>query len=224
MQAKEFQGEIRPTSALRLWGEFLAFYLITPLAMAFVLPPDALFPGLFALTALGLVLLHLTPGFDWAELGRGTRRIAWRPVALFTVATLTVATCAVLVTAPGAFLVLPREQPILWLAILLLYPPLSALPQEIVFRPLFFRRYGRLLPGRPWALVLNAALFSLAHLFYWNGLVAAMTFCGGLAFAWAYDSRGNFPMAVVLHALAGWIVFTLGLGMFFYSGNIQRPF
>ena len=30
-----------------------------------------------------------------------------------------------------------------------LYPLLSALPQEIVFRPLFFRHYGALLPRDP---------------------------------------------------------------------------
>ena len=37
--------------------------------------------------------------------------------------------------------------------IVVLYPLLSALPQEIVSRPLFFRRYGLLPPpgqGRTW--------------------------------------------------------------------------
>ena len=31
-------------------------------------------------------------------------------------------------------------------------------------------------------------------------------------------------MAVLMHALAGQIVFALGLGMFFYAGNAMRPF
>jgi membrane protease YdiL (CAAX protease family) len=59
---------------------------------------------------------------------------------------------------------------------------------------------------------------------YWSWIVAAMTFAGGIAFAWAYARRGSFPLAVVLHAVAGQIVFLLGLGMFFYSGTVERPF
>ena len=74
------------------------------------------------------------------------------------------------------------------------------------------------------ALVLNAALFSLAHLMYWSWVVALMTFSGGLVFAWVYERRGNFAETVVLHSVAGVIVFALGLGVFFYSGNVQRPF
>ncbi len=59
---------------------------------------------------------------------------------------------------------------------------------------------------------------------YWSLLVTLMTFAGGLAFAWSYRVRQNFPEAVLLHALAGIVVFAAGLGVFFYSGNITRPF
>lgn len=34
-----------------------------------------------------------------------------------------------------------RERSILWVAVLLLYPILSALPQELIFRVFFFHRY-----------------------------------------------------------------------------------
>ena len=71
---------------------------------------------------------------------------------------------------------------------------------------------------------LNAALFSFAHLMYWSGVVALMTFAGGLVFAWAYVRRGSFALAVVLHSVAGVILFAAGLGIYFYSGNVVRPF
>ena len=51
---------------------------------------------------------------------------------------------------PGQAFALPRRAPGLWLAILALYPLLSAAPQEILFRVLFFRRYGALFPSRGW--------------------------------------------------------------------------
>lgn len=210
---------------VRLWAEFAGLFVAAPLVLALALPPEALFPALFAVTGIGVVLLHLTPGFAWSELRRGIGRIRWDFVAAFVFATVGVGYAVVQATAPQAFLFLPRHQPALMLMIVALYPVLSALPQEILFRPLFFRRYGGLLPARSGPqLVLNAAVFSFAHLMYWSWIVAAMTFWGGLAFAWAYRVRRNFPEAVVLHALAGIVLFALGLGVFFYSGNVSRPF
>jgi uncharacterized protein len=209
---------------LRLWAEFAGFFVVAPVALAVLLPADVMFTALFVFTGVGLVLLHLTPGFHWHDLTRGWGRIDWRLVAVFTVTTAVVAWAVVMATRPGALLGLYRFNPELWLMIMALYPVLSALPQEIVFRPLFFRRYGPILPPLRAALVLNAAIFSLAHLLYWSWVVAVMTFVGGLVFAWAYEARRSFPMAVILHAIAGNILFTVGLGMFFYTGNIQRPF
>lgn len=209
----------------RLWVEFIGFFVLAPLVIAVAFPPRMMFPLLFGFTALGLVLLHYTPGFGWGSLARGLRRIDWRLVAGFALATAVIGGGTLWLTAPEAAFFLLRNNLPLLLMIAALYPVLSALPQELVFRPLFFRRYGALLPGGETApLVLNAALFSLAHLMYWSWVVALMTFSGGLVFAWAYERRGNFPEAVVLHSVAGVIVFALGLGVFFYSGNVQRPF
>jgi membrane protease YdiL (CAAX protease family) len=205
----------------RLWAECALLYLALPLAIAIVLPPGSMFPALFAATGLGLWLLHRTHGFAWRDLARG--RIDWRLVAAFAAVTLAVALGVALATS-GDPLRFVRERPGFFVLVMIFYPILSALPQELLFRVLWFRRYGGILPGGGAGLVLNAAIFALAHLMYWSGIVAAMTFAGGLAFAWAYQRRGSFAMAVVLHALAGQIVFALGLGMFFYSGNVARPF
>jgi len=205
--------------------EFLAFFVAAPVFMAVAVDPLQMFPVLFAVTAVGLVLLHVTEGFRWRELFAGIGRISWRFVTIFTLATVAVGTTVILTFRPDAFLLLIHTNPGLMLMIALLYPVLSALPQELVFRPLFFRRYGAILPrGITAQIVLNAALFSFVHLMYWSWIVAGMTFSGGLAFAWAYRVRGNFPEAVVLHSLAGIVVFALGLGVYFYSGNVVRPF
>ncbi|MFN3971014.1 MAG: lysostaphin resistance A-like protein [Gemmobacter sp.] len=206
----------------RLWAEWGAFFLGLPLVIALFLPPSAMFAALFTATALGIALLHLTPGFRWGDLVRGG--VEWRAVAVFAAVTLATALVVSWVTTAGRPLAFATANPGLLVMILILYPVLSALPQEVVFRPLFFRRYGAILPGGWPGIALNAAVFSFAHLMYWSWIVAGMTFFGGLAFAWAYERRGSFALAVVLHAVAGQIVFALGLGMFFYSGNVERPF
>lgn len=208
----------------RLWAEFLALYVLAPLGMALLLPPGLMFPMLFAVTALGLVLLHFTPGFHWADLRHGARDIPWRLVAAFTAITAAACFAVIFLFAPDQLFNILRQQPAMILVIVTLYPVLSALPQELVYRPLFFRRYGMLLPGVKQAIVLNAALFSAAHLMYWSWVVAVMTFFGGLIFAKTYEVKGSFALSVLLHSIAGNLIFIIGLGIYFYSGNVQRPF
>lgn len=209
---------------LRLRGEWALLFLAAPLLLALALPPAALFPGLFLVTLIGLGLLHRTPGFVWRELFLGIGTISWWRVLVVCLCTAAVSAGLILLTHPAAFLAFPRQEPVLWLGVMLLYPLLSALPQEIVFRPLFFRRYGGLFRHDRAAILANATVFGLAHLMFWNVPAVVMTFAGGLVFAWVYRVRANFPEAVVMHALAGNIMFTLGLGVFFYSGAVQAPF
>ncbi len=212
----------------RLLAEFLALYALAPLAMAVLLPPLWMFPALLAVMAVALVLLHLTPGFRWGELlaGLGALRRArgWGLVLAFAAVTALVSWGILRAAHPDALFALPRERPGLMAVIFLLYPWLSALPQEIIFRVLFFRRYGGLMPGPGPALVINAAVFSLAHLMYWSWVVLVLTFAGGLVFAWAFVIGRSFPLAFLLHVVAGWILFAFGMGVYFYAGNVVRPF
>ncbi|QUS35192.1 CPBP family intramembrane glutamic endopeptidase [Falsirhodobacter algicola] len=218
--------EIRQIDAPRLllYVEFVAFFVIVPVAVAFYLPPDRLFEGLFAFMLVGLALLWATPGFRWHELTRGWRAIRWRAVAGLALATLLAGMAVMQIAAPQRMFATLLDHPQRLLAIVILYPLLSALPQEVVFRALWFRRYRDILPGGAAGMVLNAAFFSLAHLMYWSAVVTVMTFAGGLAFAWAHSVRRSFPMAWVMHSVAGLIIFTVGLGIYFYSGNAVRPF
>lgn len=202
--------------------EFLALYVGVPVAIAVFLPPRMMFPALFAFSALGLVLLHRTPGFEWRHLGHF--RVRWAKVAAFGLGVLALSAAVMAWLFPDRMFALARTQPGLMVMILLLYPLLSALPQELIFRVLFFRRYKAVVPRGNAGVALNAALFSLAHLMYWSWVVAAMTFAGGLVFALAYKRPQGFWMAVALHAVAGQAIFLAGLGVLFYSGAVVRPF
>lgn len=215
---------VGPADALgrRLWVEFAALYLGAPLAIALFLPPRQMFGALFVLTLAGLGLLWRTGGFDWRSLIRG-RRIPWREAVGMGAAALLSGVVILALARPEAIFALARQRPDLLLLIWCLYPLLSALPQELIFRALFFHRYGGLFPpGKP-AIAINAAVFSFAHLMYWSWVVAALTFCGGWFFARAYLRHG-FPAAWLLHAVAGNVLFAVGMGHYFFSGNVVRPF
>ncbi|WP_136685906.1 CPBP family intramembrane glutamic endopeptidase [Falsirhodobacter xinxiangensis] len=206
-----------------LWAEFVGFYVVIPVLVAVFLPPGRLFEALFVFMLAGLALLAFTPGFEWRELLRGWRAIDWPRVGVLSVVTLLAGVIVMQMAAPARmFSLLDRPQMLLTIAVF--YPLLSALPQEVVFRALYFRRYRDIVPEGIPGLLLNAGLFSLAHLMYWNSIVMVMTFAGGFVFAWAHIVRRSFPMAWVMHSVAGLIVFACGLGIYFYSGNVVRPF
>jgi len=86
----------------RLRGEFALFYLVAPVVGAVLLPPDAMFGLLFAMTGLGLVLLHHTPGFAWADLATGWGRIDWTRVAAIATLTALAGYAVIRLTAPEA--------------------------------------------------------------------------------------------------------------------------
>jgi hypothetical protein len=130
------------------------------------------------------------------------------------------AAAAALALVPHAFLWMPFGATGLWVMIMALYPPLSAAPQELIYRTLFFERYGRLFPSDAHAIAANAALFGLGHLFYLNPMTIAATALAGALFAWAYLRARSTLLAWLLHAIAGQIVFTVGLGRFFYHGAV----
>lgn len=207
----------------RLTAEFLALFVAIPVAIALFLPPRMLFPALFGFSVLGLGLLWLTGGFEWRDLLRGWGRFDWRLFLAFAAFTALASALVLWLTRPEALFAFLRRDPRFLLVIWLLYPLLSALPQELIFRVLFFHRYGPLFADPRRGVLVNAAIFALAHLMYWNWIVLIFTFFGGIAFAVGYLRRG-FPWAWMLHAIAGNILFAMGMGVYFYSGNAIRPF
>ena len=120
---------------------------------------------------------------------------------------------------PWSFLSFPRRAPRLWLTIMVLYPLLSVLVQEFVYRTFFFHRYGPLFGDRRWlAIFTNAALFSFGHIIFENWIAVVGTFFSGLLFAYRYDVTRSLWAVWLEHSLYGCLVFTVGLGQFFFTG------
>ncbi len=217
--------KVTVASRATLWVEFTAFFILGPIAIAVFMPPNLLFPMLFAVMVLGLGLLHFTPGFQWRLLRSSWGGVDWRLVGVMGLLTAMTSYGVMTLYAPADLFGLFDRMP--WYFFLILIPGytlLSALPQEIVFRVLYFRRYRVILPKGNAALALNGLIFSLAHLMYWSLLVCILTFFAGIAFAWAYKVKHSLGLAVAMHAIAGCVLFLFGMGAFFYSGNVVRPF
>ncbi len=154
---------------------------------------------------------------------RPLKKYGWRIVGRFLVGAL-VTTVAMYALAPQHFMSLPRHNPRLWLAICVLYPLLSAYPQEVIYRAFFFEQAARILPGLgvPWLLALNVALFGFAHLVFGNIGAPLLAAAGGLLFASTYLKSRSVMCAALEHALWGNLIFTIGLGPLFAGGAVAN--
>jgi uncharacterized protein len=216
---------IRPfTLARRLWlpVEMALIYLGIPFLVEAAVHGYRLpvFIALLPVLAIILVLLLIDPTFS-------LKREFSRGVSLLTLAS----TLAVFLICGGAvayyvahfhpdwFLEFPRNRPDTYWTIMLLYPLMSVPPQELVYRTLFFHRYGAMFGSAWWlAIPLNAALFGFGHIVVGTELAVVGTMATGMLFALRYAFTRSFWAVYLEHSVWGALVFTVGLGRFFFTG------
>jgi uncharacterized protein len=181
-----------------------------------------LIPMLLIMMAVCLVLLLTDRTFPRRSfLRRGGARRDWVLMLQRLLLGGAVLAAATAVWRPNLFLQFPLQRPRVWGIVMLAYPLLSVVPQEIMFRTFFFHRYRMLFP-RPRAMAAASALaFGLGHLFFGTWIAVLLSTGGGWLFADTYRRTGSTWAASVEHALWGDLVFTIGLGWFFYTGSIQ---
>ena len=179
---------------------------------------------LILLAVGGLALLGTRRKFSprrlWARPPPGW----WRGPFLRAVILALAATVYVLAREPGAAFSLLIDRPRLWLAIMILYPLLSVLPQEILFRICLMDILETTPSGRArqaWIPILGSALlFGWAHVIYAGYTAMLSTWLAGLALGWNYHRNRYRPGAVwpllLEHSLYGQIIFSTGLGHYFY--------
>lgn len=204
-------------------AEVLLIYVALPLLLLLARLSWGAFPVLpvLWLAALPAALWLRRDGLTWRDL------IGWRVprgqgggillrVTLVAVALLML----VRLWHPEWLFELPLRRPRIWLLVMLLYPLASVLPQGIVYRALWYRRYGNLFPSAPAARLAGALAFGLAHVVFGNIWAVGLTVAGGWFFGRTYERSGSLPASNLEHALCGCLVFTVGLGRLLYHGTL----
>lgn len=210
------QKIINVTGTLK-WMEFNALFLIIPFIYSFVFPHFPLFLILGVAAGVALLILYYQGLLNKALLLKWQWSAAWRIMLRFLLVASLIAV-AVWYVLPGEFLQLPRERPRLMLLIVLFYPVLSVLPQELVFRSLYYERYERLFRSTWAAVLINAIMFGLAHLLFGNWLAVLATIALSIVISIGYLRHRSLLLSTFEHALYGNFVFIIGLGEFFYKG------
>ncbi|WP_215766000.1 CPBP family intramembrane glutamic endopeptidase [Gluconobacter cerinus] len=207
---------VRPTVSfgrrLYLGAEFLALYGGGPLLILSLRRAGLLFGLLWVAALLAFVSLRHQKS-EVHDFPGEARRILLRFTAL--------APLIMLLTWwiwPDVFLSLPRQKPLFWLLVMVLYPILSVWPQEVLYRAFLFSRYGALFRIAPVTIAASAVAFGFAHILFLNWIAVGMTLIGGALFASDYSRHRSLTLTCFEHSLYGCLIFTVGLGRFFYTG------
>lgn len=120
---------------------------------------------------------------------------------------------------PERFMSFPRTALQRWVMVMLLYPILSVVPQEIIWRAFFFRRYREIFRSPAAMIFASACAFAFIHILLENAIAVGLTLVGGVLFATTYQRTRSLAAASLEHALYGCLVFTIGLGWYFFLGG-----
>lgn len=219
----------------RLLAEAVAVYGLAPVPLAAGwVPMRALMPLLF-LAGL-LCVAHMRYGADLRDDRLwNLRALAPRlrlmvglfvasacALALFMAALVYARETGLCAVPPQVdWFILPRERPLVYAALMVGYPLISVYPQEIIYRGFFFHRYARAFRTRRAAVAFNAVAFGWAHIIFHNPVAVVLTLVGGVFFAMTYLRTRSLLAAGAEHSLYGCLLFTLGLGWYFYGGSVQ---
>lgn len=203
----------------RLYLELILLFVGLPILL--VAQSQIIHPSTLVLPLLILLVLYLRANdeFELKDLfSLNISRRVWLQHLSIIVLSFVFLTLYVWLTEPENLFNLVQKSPHIWLVLSIVYPLFSAYGQEVIFRLFMHLRYRPILgEGRSFVLI-NAALFSFAHIIYYSPLSLLLTFLAGLYLAWIYLHYRSVLFVAILHGLLGNIVFTVGLGEHFWVG------
>ncbi len=215
----------------------LLLFVVAPPAAWWFFDTVPIFPVLWAYAAVAVLLLWRDPGFALRELwSRGDA--TWSDVRFVLLRFLVLAAgiaalfgvlrwqewWAATPFVPAPWAPLPRLRPGFWAVLIVLYPLVSVVPQNLVWRAWFVRRYAGVfgekdaLGGVGIALA-SAACFGWAHVVLGNAFAVLATLVGGWLFVRTYQRTRCLALATFEHALYGCWMFTIGFGWAFFPAT-----
>src|SRR5262249_36963931 len=142
---------------------------------------SALFIGIPIAYAVGglrvpvILLLILITAACWTALrrvhGKSVRQLLhtkatgeeWRRMMITCAVAIPLLICALWWAKPEYMFFLISHHPKIWLLVMVAYPIVSVLPQELIYRVFFFERYRPLFGKSNWMIAASALAFGFGH-------------------------------------------------------------
>ena len=210
-----------PSRKTALLSELALFMIGVPLLLVYALPPKAILPVVWAMALFCSSVANKVEARRFREYWHyaGVTADELLLVATRFVICAVLLTCATVMYQPDMLFSLWHRSHVFWLAVMVLYPVLSVVPQEIIFRRYLFTRFEGLMSPRVLWLVSGLG-FGFAHIVFQNWVAPILCGIGGLMFAQTYKRTRSLALVSLEHALYGDFVFTIGLGHYFFHGAV----
>jgi uncharacterized protein len=204
-----------------LWVEFLLLFVGMPLGYRFSPRPIPALPVLWVAALYCWWQLRRDPTFSRVLLWNPEPAVRQLPSILICfVVVAGLVWIGVRMIAPEILFSFVRTRPVFWALVMVLYPVLSVYSQGIIYRSFLMHRYTPIFSSGVEMIIVSAAAFAFMHIIFRNPLAVALTFAGGILFAWRYSATGSLFTSSLEHAFYGCWLFTVGLGQYFYHGRI----
>ncbi|MDQ2180062.1 CPBP family intramembrane glutamic endopeptidase [Marinifilum sp. D714] len=200
---------------LYLWTEMLFLFIGLPLLYYFEMIPVHKAIPLVLVFFYCLFIIIKDKKFD-REIFRIKRDYPWQDFLLKGSILLIITSIWVYIFRTDVFFHLPRNNFWIWVAVIVSYPIWSAYTQEFIFRAFYYHRYKLLFTNPVVMLLVNAVCFAMAHIIFRNWMALIFTFIGSIIFSYTYLRNKSLNAVFLEHSLYGNILFTNGLGIYFY--------
>ena len=197
--------------------EFALLFFGIPLLMfldtRIVHPSVVLLPFLIFI----VIVLKFSSGFKFRELiALKVSREGWIRTGIVVLASTVIMIAFVMLFDRKNLFNLPRANPLIWLLLCTFYPIFSAYTQEVIFRTFLYHRYKSLFSNQ-WSFVLASGItFGFAHIVYYSPVSMILTLLAGLFLSFVYYKTRSVLFTAILHGLLGIMIFTIGLGHYFW--------
>ncbi|MCE2927768.1 MAG: CPBP family intramembrane metalloprotease [Rickettsiales bacterium] len=204
--------------------EFTVIFVLVPILLYIYRPDKLLLVCLwfFAFLAIRMLHIHYQQNFrnEWNLAALNRAEIA--RILLRFLPFAAIMTAFTWFMKPDQLFIVPQTNIQLWFAILIFYPLLSVLPQEIIYRSYFFKRYLVWPVDSAQRLLLNAFAFGWLHIVLHNWVAVVFSAIGSIIFTQTYLRTKSLAAVCFEHSLYGCYIFSVGLGYYFYHGVALR--
>ena len=206
--------QLKPSRLAFAWYEHFFLFAFFPLAAIVYAEGSPAYHALVALSLAAAALLSGTRSFHWRDMGPNDLWSEW-PVMIGVSALF----IGFAIFAATFFVPHYDMRPTFWSA--LFFAVVIAGPTELIYRALFFRRYGHLFEGECWAIMVGALSTGLLYTMI-SGALEGLVLGGfvGTVLSLTYLRTGSFPLIVGLHivALVAMQMIAPGIGFCHHSG------
>ncbi|MFW5759637.1 MAG: type II CAAX prenyl endopeptidase Rce1 family protein [Cyclobacteriaceae bacterium] len=201
-----------PGNKIWLWLEWVFIFVALPLVL-YWLPVEPMYYLIGFGVLLGVYLVQAssfsnTIFVQWIS-------INWLNQLLLFLSITLILSLLIYYFRHALWLQFPLANTQKYLLSLLLYPLLSVIPQEIIYRAFYYHRYTKIFSNRNIQILTNSFAFGFSHIIYGNWVAPAGAFLISFIFSHVYLKSKSLPVVCLVHYVYGIMIFTIGFGHYF---------